>query len=91
MDRRQFAATKLIRDGIAPGVGIQVSNGSLVAQSVGKAQQCNLIAHRFISFCAYQIVAWCDVVKLLVCVVPLVGVTMTVVQKNLSLCQYSYI
>ena len=77
--------------GIVPGVGIHVHNGSLVAQSLGKAQQCNLIAHRFISLCGYQIVAWCDVVKLLVCVVSLVGVTMTVVQKNVSLCQYSYI
>ena len=77
--------------GIAPGVGIHVRNGSLVAQSVGKAQQCNLIARRFISFCGYQIVARWDVVKLLVCVVSLVGVTMTVVQKNVSLCQYSYI
>ena len=46
-----------------------VSNGSLMVQSLGKAQQCNLIAHRFISFCGYQIVVWCDVVKLLVCVV----------------------
>ena len=72
-------------------MGIHVSNGSLVAQSVGKAQQCNVIAHRFIFLCAYQIVARWDVVKLLVCVVSLVGVTMTVVQKNLSLCQYSYI
>ena len=55
--------------GIAPGVGIHVRNGSLVVQSVGKAQQCNLITRRFISLCAYQIVARWDVVKLLVCVV----------------------
>ena len=85
MDRRQFAATKLICDRDCTGVGIHVSNGSLVAQSLGKAQQCNLITRRFIFLCTYQIVAWCDVVKLLVCVVPLVGVTMTVVQKNVSL------
>ncbi len=67
-------------------MGIRVSNGSLVAQSLGKVQQCNLTTHRFISLCGYQIVAWCDVVKLLVCVVSLVGVALTVVQRKMCHC-----